>query len=297
VLADGIHLRLDDDWQAGGIWRAEVVRDPHYYSLATVPPLIPLGLGYAETRKDLPPEETLAAEEQPISSSQTGFAVVLTMRDRMLCRLRLPAKAVEALAQGELDFHLVHDNSRERVPKMKRGGDAVYGVEWPWSCHPGIVLRCNIERGGAVIRARTTELEVPVVASDGTELWFETNLAVYERSVVQTLTAQEKRGAPPPAERACEPSIGRYGRGRDDGARALTITELATAVLGPHWQPGESKVVAAALAQMQPERDGVDYLLLVCVALYCPVLGPSGRRLGRRSRKVVRPTPMVEGRC
>jgi hypothetical protein len=294
VLADGIHLRLDDDWQAGGIWRAEVVRDPRYYSLATVPPLIPLGLGYAETRKDLPPAETLAAEEQPISSSQTGFTVVLTIRDRLLCRLRLPAKAVEALAQGELDVQLVHDNRRERVSKMKRAGDAVYGVEWPWSCHPGIVLRCNIERGGAVIRARTTELEVPVVASDGTELWFETNLAVYERSVVKTLTAQEKRGAPTLNE-LVNRAFRRYGRERDDGARGLTIAELATAVLGPHWRPGESKVLAAALAQMQLERDGVDYLWRPRVSRYTRVADRSlltaygdGRPTGRLARIVHR---------
>ncbi len=76
VLADGVHLRLDDDWQAGGIWRAEIVDDPDRYSLATVPPLIPLSLGYAETRRALRVEESLTVEEQPIASSQTGFTVV-----------------------------------------------------------------------------------------------------------------------------------------------------------------------------------------------------------------------------
>ncbi|MGH3025568.1 MAG: hypothetical protein ACRDLR_03895, partial [Gaiellaceae bacterium] len=100
VLPDGVHVRLDDDWQAGGIWRAETVDDPARYSLGSVPAIIPLGLGYAETRSDLPVQETPSAEEEPIASSQTGFTVVLTVRDRQLGRLRLPAQVVDALAPG-----------------------------------------------------------------------------------------------------------------------------------------------------------------------------------------------------
>ena len=62
VLDDGVHLRLDDDWQAGGIWRAERVADPEHYSLKTVPPALPLGLGYAESDVALPAEEVFFAE-------------------------------------------------------------------------------------------------------------------------------------------------------------------------------------------------------------------------------------------
>jgi len=258
-LPDGVHLRLDDDWQAGGIWRAEIVEDPKRYSLGTVPALIPLGLGYAETRTEVPTEETVAADEQPIVSSQTGFTVVLTMRDRQLCRLRLSAEAVQSIAPGEIDFQLTHDNGRERVPKVERERDAVYGIEWPWSCHPGIVVRCNIERNGTVIRARTTELDRPLVAGDGTELWFETNLAVYERSVGHALTPQEKRGAPTLTE-LVNRAFRRYGREREDGRCALSIAELLTAVFGPDWQPSELKVLAVALAEMDLKRAGADYL-------------------------------------
>ncbi len=183
----------------------------------------------------------------------------MTMRDRQLGRLRLPAAAVEALARGDVDFQLVHDNSRDRVPKVQRDAHAVYGISWPWSCHPGIVLRCNIEYGGAVIRARTTELAEPLVARDGTELWFETNLAVHERSVANRLTVQEKQGAPSLTE-LVNRAFRRFGRRREDGGRTLRLAELATAVLGPHWQPGESSALAAALAQMRLEQDGIEYL-------------------------------------
>src|SRR5260370_11990780 len=48
VLASGVHLRLDDDWQAGGIWRADRVNDRDQYSLRPMPPTLPLGFGYTE---------------------------------------------------------------------------------------------------------------------------------------------------------------------------------------------------------------------------------------------------------
>lgn len=260
VLGDGVHVRLDDGWQTGGIWRSERVDDPERYSLASVPATMPLGLGYAETRPDMPAEERFADGEEPIASSQTGFTVVLTLRDRALGRLRLPASAVEALAPGQLDTYVVHDGERQQVSDATREVTAVYGIEWPWSCHPGIVLNCNVERGGSVLRARTTALAEPVIGADGSALRFETNLRVYDAATgAGSLPAVEKRGAPSLTE-LVNRAFRRYGRERDDGTRALTISELATAVLGPHWQPGETRVLAAALVQMRLERDGIDYL-------------------------------------
>ena len=74
ILPEGVHLRLDDDWQGGGIWRAErCTRSPSFDSRKSVPPLIPLGLGYTESLGVAESTETFATVELPIASSQTGF--------------------------------------------------------------------------------------------------------------------------------------------------------------------------------------------------------------------------------
>ena len=97
ILREGVHLRLDDDWQGGGIWRAERVEDSSLYSLKSVPALIPMRLGYAESLGVAEATETFTTVEQPIASSQTGFRIPLTRRDRELGRLRLTPRLPRCL--------------------------------------------------------------------------------------------------------------------------------------------------------------------------------------------------------
>jgi hypothetical protein len=49
LLPAGVHLRIDDRWQAGGVWRAQRAPVPTY--VLEVDPLHPLGLGYREARR------------------------------------------------------------------------------------------------------------------------------------------------------------------------------------------------------------------------------------------------------
>jgi hypothetical protein len=257
VLASGVHLRLDDDWQAGGIWRAERVDDPDHYALAAVSPLIPLGLGHSETGG--PAKEAFAADEQPIAASQTSFRVALTVRDRALGRLRLSAEAAAALAPGPIDMVVRHAETRERTA-VEREGATLYGIEWPWEFHPGIVLTANVEAHGSVVRVRTTPVTPPLVAADGKSFDYETSLTVYERETgLAELKPGERRGVPTLAE-LIHRAFRLRGRPCHDGARALTLSGLATIVLGPVWKPGETRPIAAALAAMGLERDGLDYL-------------------------------------
>ena len=58
VLPSGAHLRLDDAWQGGGIWRASA--PPGSY--AHLDPLVPLGLGWTESQPPPAPEVEQAAE-------------------------------------------------------------------------------------------------------------------------------------------------------------------------------------------------------------------------------------------
>ncbi|MHB8376250.1 MAG: hypothetical protein ACYDEB_04770 [Dehalococcoidia bacterium] len=259
VLATGVHLRLDDDWQSGGIWRAERVVDPERYSLKAVPAVIPLGLGYAESAPAPEVTEMLAADEQPIAASQTSFRVALTRRDRELGRLRLSREAATVLAAGEVDVAIRHDETRERYG-AERDGTALYGIRYPLALHPGVVLHCNVEGNGSVVRIRTVRVTPPVTASDGTRFDYDTNVGVYEREMrLRELAPAGKRGALSLTE-LINRAFRLRGRHGEDGGRALTFSELATVILGPAWTPGDIRPLDAALAAMGLERYGADYV-------------------------------------
>ncbi len=261
VLKNGIHVRLDDDWQAGGIWRAERVEEVDHYSLAAVPPTLPLALGFAEGRSAPDIAESVRGEDQPIASSQTGFRIALTQRDRALGRLRLSPGAAAALASGAIDVVVRHGEVGQRYA-VRRDGTSLHGIEYPWKLHPGIVLSCNVEAGGSVVRIRTLSVTPPLVASDGKKFDYETNIAVYEREMrLSWLSADQKREAPSLRD-LCNRAFRLCGRQRADGCRALTLSELATVVLGPAWRSNDTRPLAETLAAMDLQRDDVDYLWL-----------------------------------
>lgn len=258
VLADGVHMRLDDDWQAGGIWRAEKVVDPERYSLKTVPPILPLGLGYAGTVQVAPGDDEPPEAAPKLGPSQTSFTSCLTNRDRARKGLRLPVQAAAVLAGDQVDVLLVHDTDRRRMP-VKREGTRLYGIEWPWSCHPGIVLHGNIESGMSVVKVRT-EAAVPPIRIEDAELRFETNVAVYRHEMrIAELSPDEKRGVLTLTE-LIHRAFRNRGRDHGDGTRALMLSELTAIVLGPAWRPGESRPIAEALARMRLGSDGADFL-------------------------------------
>ena len=258
VLASGVHLRLDDDWQAGGIWRAERAGDRDRYSLRTLPPILPLGLGYAEASGAGEAAEPMSADEQPIGSSQTGFRVALTLRDRALGRLRLSVAAAQALALDVIDVAIRHGEIRERH-QVRRDGSSLYGVEYPWDLHPGIVLQGNVEASGSVVRIRTVPVTSPLRASDGNSFDYETNIAVYEREMkLRELSREEKHGAPTLTE-LINRAFRLRGRVRD-GCRVLSLVELAAILLGPGWRAVDTRPIADALDKMDVGRDGAHYL-------------------------------------
>jgi hypothetical protein len=257
VLDSGVHVRLDDDWQGGGVWRAERVDSPERFTLKNVPATIPLGLGHAASKPAVSESEPLDEVEQPIESSQRGFRVALTRRDRELHRLRFSPSAGAALADGPIDVAIRGEDARETV---ERDGSSLYGITFPLRFHPGIVLYCNVESGGSVVRVHTESVTPPVVASDGKSFDYETNLAVYEREMgLRELTAAQKRDAPSFTElvhrafRSC-------GRPRADGSRALTLGELATVILGPAWSPTDTRAIRDAVTEFGLEHDGSEII-------------------------------------
>jgi len=259
LLAGDVHLRLDDDWQGGGIWRAERVSDPERFSLKTLSPVMPLGLGYAQSA-DVSTASEEALDAQPIAASQWGFKVPLTLRDRDLRRLRLTQPALTVLARGQVDVAIRHGDDRRPRHAVERDGSCLYGVDYPWELYPGIRLHCQVEAGGSVVRIRTERALPRLVAADGTELEFDTDLAVYEREMGLTEISSADRRAAPSLRDLIHRAFRLSGRPGEDGVLALTLAEIATVVLGPGWKAVETRPLAVALAEMGLERDGAEYL-------------------------------------
>ena len=76
---------------------------------------------------------------------------------------------------------------------------------------------------------------------------------------LKELPPNEKSGAPSLTE-LINRAFRLRGRRCEDGARALTLSELATVILGTAWRPGDTRPLAAALATMGLERDGAYFL-------------------------------------
>ncbi len=258
VLPSDIHLRLDDDWQQGGIWRAESVDEPLAYPLKELSPLMPLHLGYSEALGAGAVEE-VPAEAELIRESQTHFRFPLRLRDRELGRLRLSPEALSALAPGEIEAHLRHGDIREHSkPELEDG--FLYGISYPFELYPGIVLHVNLEQGGSVVRIYTQLSREVVTASNGRVLEWETNLSVYERELgLKEISAKDRREAPTLRE-LVNRAFRTRGFKREDGSRALTFSDLAQVLFGPRWSIEEARVLGPVLEEMDLEKDSADLL-------------------------------------
>jgi hypothetical protein len=256
LIDASLHVRLDDDWQAGGVWRCERVEEPN--SITRLPVDLPLHLGLAEG--DGRTEGESVPDAEPEVTTVHGFTAPLTGRDVAAGRLRLPDRVVDQLpSSGRVTVRLRHDG--EHVDQ-EVGFDfiaaQVSGVPWPLSFYPGIKLHGNVERGGSVIKLRTQTLITPAVI-DGVELRYEFVESVYRREAGgPELSESERRGASTVNELIAR-AFRRYGRDMG-GGKALTYLQLVRAILGPAARPSESQALGHALESMGLARDGADFI-------------------------------------
>ena len=196
IMPGGSHLRLDDGWQGGGIWRAS--NPPDAYT--AIDPRVPLGLGWSESQPHP------AVVEQPSNATATGEATTgeLELPDDLDSGIRLLSvddshlawtaalrnghilAGIAALPErvvGELQAAgLVGTRMRLLLDHPTRDGtgldrdEAVQdvdvtlagrrarlaGVDWPLAFFPGIVLTFSWQRGAQVLRAHSTLLDAPV---------------------------------------------------------------------------------------------------------------------------------------
>jgi hypothetical protein len=259
TLPSGVHLRLDDDWQQGGIWRAEIVEDPPRYALGHIPPLIPLALGYSGSASiGLVEEERL--EPDLIPDSQTHFRFPLRLRDRELGRLRLTTETLASLAPGEIEVRLRHNGSHKLFEKPELEDGVLYGITYPFELYPGIILHVKVERDGSVVSVYTKATRERLVASDGTEFEWETDVSVYERELgLKEIPARTRQSAPSLRELVNQ-AFRTRGFKREDGSKALTFSELAQVIFGPVWTIEEARALGPVLAGMALEKEGADLI-------------------------------------
>lgn len=249
-------LRIDDDWQSGGIWRCETLRAGS--SLLGIPPTLPMGLGYASTH---PPSAPAPVAATVLATSLTGWRVALTERDLGLGELRLTREALGEIhaPEGTIDFRLRHGDGDVEAndARIDRESCVLTGVRWPLDAIPGMIVRCQVERHGSIVRARSEHLVPPH------ELGGE--LVHYAVDEDYFLRHRQTR----PLERSVRESsvslrdliLAAFKADGEEveGRYRLSLPDLLTALLGPEFEPAQAAPIIVAVQTMELERDGEFY--------------------------------------
>jgi hypothetical protein len=321
ALPSGVHLRLDDGWQGGGVWRASDPPGPY----ARIDPLVPLGLGWIEshqppTVEPLPPttaEPELApvddieppddldsgADLLSVTDSHLSWTVTLRLAHTLTGVAALPDRVVEefetsGLVGAKLRLRLTHDgyefdpqDADQAVTVTWVGPRArLTGIEWPLEFFPGIVLTFTGQRGAVVLRARSTLLEAPVII-DSIEYEHRYDPAVLTRDAAPGC-ARRGGGDQGPLtlrERVLR-AVRRAGHLDPDGVAVLRRDLLADLVYG-------RDAGAAGAAALEPVIDAmlaggtltVEQASVGAGVLEWPPTGPGGRG----PRLVWQPRPVI----
>lgn len=258
-LPSGAHLRLDDGWQGGGVWRAS---DPPG-TYAGFDPLTPLGLGWLGSQKQPVAVPAAEAELTPIDEAdQSGDldsgADLLSITDshlswRVTLRLAhtlsgiaaLPDRVVEALQiagliGAKVRLRLSHDGYELDLQETDQAiaitsacsKTRLTGVEWPLEFFPGIVLTFTWQRGARVLWVRSTLLETPVTI-DSTEYEHRFDPGVLTRDAAPGCARRgcHAKGPLTLRERVLR-AVRRAGHLDSDGVAALPRSLLADLVYG-----------------------------------------------------------------
>lgn len=246
---DGIHLRLDDDGTFGGVWRAERLngRIPAH---ARVDPLVPLGLGYAETTAQR--EEAVAPPLSGpliVGSDEAAWTVILRQIDIDYGDLPLSAKAASLLKDPErtlLDIGVDGEKEKRGSKPVDSDRRLVREIEYPTGFFPGIRLQCSVAWSGNAVRVRAYRLMVPVEI-EGMRLEFEFEEKVFRQQMrLAPLPESTFRGARSLADRIAT-AFRQRGRRTEDGGWALSAEDLIHALYGPEATLEEAGTVVIAL--------------------------------------------------
>ncbi|MGW5049795.1 hypothetical protein [Actinokineospora sp. NPDC004072] len=266
LLFGQVHLRLDDPWQGGGIWRAEAPGSAH----ALLDPTVPRGFGWGETlAPPVPPaavepptpepdsEDRCVDDDVAISDSQISWTVALRAAHIDAGLLTLPQPAAHILTGDRRDgtrmrLLLNHDGYQLDVTDAIQMATAdlhsspavLSGVSWPMDYFPGILLIVTWPRNTATLRITSTLLDMPVTI-DG-ELDIE---HCYDPRIV-TRDAVDRTGSSRTnlAQRILR-AVRRLGLLDPDGVARLARDQLPQEVYGTSTEQTE-QALDTAVAQL-----------------------------------------------
>jgi hypothetical protein len=244
---NGVHLRLDDPWQGGGLWRAEVLGE---VGPVAADPAVALGLGWVEHTggtiervagplpDDLVPlPDWLASDgvEWELSGSEACWSLYLTRHDVDTDRLRVPNKVALVIratliaeGQDQLVVNLHHDSEGQAALWCRQRDDGHLEVPWPLGMLPGTTMLMSWSVGGLVVNVSTRLMAEPVVVH-GVTYRHEFN----EQVALAALGLAETTANPVTLHQLVRAVVRRDGEVTEDGCRCLSVDDVARRCFGP----------------------------------------------------------------
>lgn len=252
---NGVHLRLDDPWQGGGLWRAE--------QLGTVTPVaadpaIALGLGWVAHTGGVVDRVPAADEELELDEedddlswelvdSDATWTVHLTNADLDRDRLRVPkpisalvAAYLHTVGQGLILVLFRHDGDPENREWSRLDEDGHLSVRWPLGVWAGTTVRVTWPLEATIVTAETRLLDEPELVGDITYT-HEFNLAV----ALAAAGLAERVSRTATIGQLVRAVVRRHGAVTEDGRVALPVDDVVGFCFGPHGEaaPGYGPAV------------------------------------------------------
>lgn len=267
ALPSGVHLRLDDAWQGGGVWRASLPAGPY----ASANPLLPYGLGWLESL----PFPALDEQQQDaeifgvtdsqllaISDSHLTWTASLRLSHLLAGTVPLPPRVAEEIeASGLLGapmrLLLRHDgcdlDAAEETQDVgctrSTRGLRLSGVAWPLEFFAGIVLTFTWQRGAFALRAASTLADAPVVI-DGVQYDHRYDPKILTRDSAPGSSRSRGTSMPLTLRARVLRAVRTVGRLDADGVAALPEPRLADVVFAPRTGPGGAAVLRPVVRAM-----------------------------------------------
>jgi hypothetical protein len=250
ATVDGpVHVRLDDRWQHGGLWRTEPADDPSLLWYLRAPLDRPLGLGAGVADAATVPDEPSHADDdevETLSDTEAVWTVVLHADDFTAGRLPVPPEVARHIPTGPVAVRLTHrtgpagltdTTTRAWQTRWRYDDKELTGLGWPASLPVGIRLHCRLPLSGQTVDIETRRLDVPITVGD-VELAHD-----HDPTVVQAVTVRDPRRQQQKllADRATV--IFDTVAPAPDGSAQLEITTLCQLLFGPNTAEHPSRLL------------------------------------------------------